>query len=111
MRKLTLILTAFVLVLGLTQCKKNNNVEEKNLVKMTLTASANADKTSISSHGTLKWEAGDILNVVVDGVVRGTLSASSASLHSTFTGEVNMEGLTEGNEYTFYFYYIGGQGL
>lgn len=110
MKKLTVILMALVLVLGLAQCKKNN-VEEKNLVNMTLTASANTEKVSISSHGTLKWEAGDTLNVVVNGVVRGTLCASSASLTSTFTGQVNMEGLTEGTEYTFYFYYIGGHGL
>lgn len=111
MKKLTIIISALVLVLGLAQCKKNN-VEEKNLVKMTLTATTTPDKTAISNNGNLKWETNDIVNVVVDGVVRGTLSNTTASATvGIFSGELNMEGLTEGQDYEFFFYYIGGQAL
>ncbi len=96
------------LLLILTQCKKKETVtpvDGGKYVHMTLTT--DGAKTSFGANGTISWVTGDKVNVVVDGAARGCLTASTEGVKVTFSGDLDMTGVAEGN-YDFYFYYVGG---
>ena len=109
MKKLTIIITALVLTLGMAQCKKSETSAKKS-VFVTLEANIGNDaKTDITlPDGLVNWSAGDKLYVV--GANQGYLgeltTSEGGSANAFFEGE--LLAITEGQE--VHFYYFGKNG-
>lgn len=116
MKKLTSIITALLLVIGMAQCKKNINPvtpeggEGKNV---TLNVSiGNGSKTEIDKSGKTKWSVGDKLYVFgeVDGYL-GFVTTSEdftePAQTATFNGTITPISATQ----NLHFYYLGTQEL
>ena len=106
MRKTTLLVTALALVLGLTQCKKeqtNNTQSEGNGVMITLNVDggdSNDSRVEVNPpHVT--FENGDQIVVASNGAVVGTLTHDG----TYFRGEIT--DATEGQR--LYFYFLGNK--
>lgn len=110
MKKLTLIVSAIALLIGFSQCKKdeikpNNNGER---IQITLNANygGNGSKTTFDpEHGSFAWASGTTEYINVGGSTSGYLGQlqNDGEGSSTFTGEIS---IPDGNE-TLYFFYLG----
>ena len=109
MKKLTIIITALVLALGMAQCKKSETSAKKS-VFVTLEANIGNDaKTDITlPDGLVKWSAGDKLYVV--GANQGYLGTLTTSENGNKTAffEGELLAITEGQD--VHFYYFGKNG-
>lgn len=109
MKKLTIIITALVLALGMAQCKKSETSAKKS-VFVTLEANIGNDaKTDITlPDGLVNWSAGDKLYVV--GANQGYLGTLTTSENGNKTAffEGELLAITEGQD--VHFYYFGKNG-
>ena len=109
MKRLTLIITALVLVMGMAQCKKNDNTaasDEGKGVFVSLTAGLDdGAKTEILPSGLVNWSIGDKLYVVgaTDGYLGSLTTEADGSPTATFEGYINDITATQ----DIHFYYVG----
>jgi len=97
MKRLTAIISALALMLGMAQCKKN--VEQITAggetpsegVYVTLTAGLNGAKTEIGTTGIVKWKANDKLYVVgeTQGLLGSITTSTGGAATATFSGVIN----------------------
>lgn len=102
MKKIGVIALAFALVLGMSQCKKENTTasnDEGTKVPITLNVSGNSgSKVAVDgTTGVVTFEDGDVLYVSSSGVYVGTMTYNG----TVFSGEINEP--TEGQKLQFYF--------
>ena len=102
MKKLGIIAMAFALVLGMSQCKKENTTasnDEGMKVSITLNVNGgNVSRVAVTPEtGVVTFENGDVIHVVSNGVYVGTMTYDG----SVFSGEINEP--TEGQKLQFYF--------
>ena len=101
MKKLGLFALAFALVLGMSQCKKENNTasnDEGVKVPITLNVNGNSSRVAVEgSTGVVTFENGDVIHVVSDGTYVGTLTYNGTQ----FSGEITEP--TVGQKLQFYF--------
>ena len=102
MKKLGMFALAFALMLGLTQCKKENTTTSSDDgVKVPITLNVNGGNGSRvaveGGTGVVTFESGDVLYVASNGTYVGTLTYNGEN----FTGEVNEP--AEGEKLHFYF--------
>lgn len=109
MKKLSFIVMACLLVLGLTQCKKNestnNNNTDDNRVSITLTLDNGGQRVHPEEENGLAnvvYDNGDVVYVGSDGKYVGYLTYNG----TLFTGSIN-DAATEGEPLQFIF--MGGQ--
>lgn len=109
MRRLSTILMAAVLVLGLTQCKKEtpaNSENEGGKVSITLDVENGGNKHTVNPHdgsgtqATVNYDDGDVIYVGDGNHYIGRLTRTSKH----FSGEINAP--EDGT--TIYFYFVGG---
>lgn len=97
---------AFLLM---TQCKKQESLvtPELNTVKMTVTAGPG--RTDIGTTGGITWKSGDKLYVGYEDKCVGSLVLSNGAGFSqgTFSGNLTMGDVTEGQSCDFKFFYLG----
>lgn len=107
MKKISFILMAFALVLGLTQCKKNlDTVSSVADGKVYITYSTADSKTNITEAGVVTWTAGDVCHVYASttGYLGSlTLSSGEGTGEGTFTGSLS----AWTDDETLRFYYLG----
>lgn len=100
MRRLSIIITALVLVLGLTQCKKSNDTAPTTEgAKITLVIEDGAKADVNPSSGQVTFKNGDVIYVGSGGNYVGTLTRTSGVFSGNITDPV--EGLP------LYFYFLG----
>ena len=110
MKKLSFIVMACLMVLGLAQCKKNeptnnNNADDGNRVSITLTLDNGGQRVHPEEENGLAnvvYDNGDVVYVGSDGKYMGCLTYNG----SVFTGSIN-SAATEGQPLQFVF--MGGQ--
>lgn len=108
MKKVLLFITMAASLL-FTQCKKEDSVPSAGRpVEMTITVGSGS-KTDIASTGGITWSTGDKLYVGDGSKYIGylTLAGGVGTPTGTFTGSVELTDADEGEELTFYFYYLG----
>ncbi|MBR7023690.1 MAG: hypothetical protein IKI09_09530 [Bacteroidales bacterium] len=107
MRKSAIFAAAFVLTLGLAQCKKeqtNAQISEGETVHITLNVNNNGSRADVNtSTGQITFNDNDKLYVGYDNAYVGTLAYSAST--SKFSGEIN---LTQSGDQPLHFYYLGG---
>ena len=107
---------AFALLLGLTQCKKNDiaPTSDGDTVFMTLDASCGGGRTVfVPSMPGIRWEAGATEYISVGSSVNGYLGelsckckeSTSATNRLSFSGQINPPAGTQGEK--LYFFYLG----
>ena len=114
MKKLAIFAAAFVLTLGLAQCKKeqpNAQITEGETVHITVNVGAStgsatngsrADIADPSNSGHYTFNQGDILYVGYDGAkVNGELTYNNGQ----FSGDITLE---QNGDQPLHFYYLGG---
>lgn len=119
MKKTILILSAFVLALGLTQCKKEEvpattNDNTDNGVRITLNVGNNS-RANVNPNGNPNWatvsfETGDYIYVGYNNAYVGYLECTSATAetgYGYFEGTVNIETVVSGEK--LHFYMLGGK--
>lgn len=100
MRRLSIIITALVLVLGLTQCKKSNDTDPTTEgAKITLVVEDGAKADVNPGNGAVTFKNGDVIYVGSGGKYVGTLTRTS----DVFSG--NLSNPVEGQP--LYFYFLG----
>lgn len=99
MKRISMILMAFVLVLTMTQCKKNEETDQDKTVTITLDVKYNnGSKVDVNTiTGTVNFETGDKVYVGSGGKYVGTLTHNGTN----FTG--NITNPTEGQPLQFFF--------
>ena len=102
MKKLGIIAMAFALVLGMSQCKKentNSSIDDGVKVPITLNVSGNSSSRVAveGSTGVVTFEDGDVIHVSSNGVYVGTMTYNG----TVFSGEITEP--TEGQKLHFYF--------
>lgn len=102
MKKLGIIAMAFAMLLGMSQCKKENTSasnDEAVKVPITLNVSGNScSRVAVAPEtGVVTFENGDVIHVVSDGVYVGTMTYNG----TVFSGEITEP--TEGQKLQFYF--------
>ena len=107
MKKSAIFAAAFVLTLGLAQCKKEQpnaqNIEGET-VHITLNVNNNGSRADVNtSTGHITFNDNDKLYVGYDNAYVGTLAYSAST--SKFSGEIY---LTQSGEQPLHFYYLGG---
>lgn len=108
MKKLAIFAAAFVLALGLAQCKKEQPATpqntEGNIVHLTVNV-GDGSRASIdpSSSGEYNFNDGDLLYVGYDNACCGALTYSSST--QKFTGSLTID---QNGEQLLHFYYLGG---
>lgn len=106
MKRILIVLMALVFAFGFSQCKKAETTETGSGIKMVVMLD-NGAKTSFTDAGAISWGSNEIVYVFVNGVCRGSLT-NGAGGGNSFSGNLTYnEGLTMGNAYDFYFYYLG----
>ena len=104
MKKLGLILMSVALVLGMAQCKKNNDVITSGVTgdgtrTITLKVNDNGSKISVNPNtGAVGFTKGDVIYAAYNGKYAGTLTHNG----SDFTGSISTSG-DSGKKLTFYF--------
>ena len=115
MKKLAVFVAAFVLTLGLAQCKKEQPVTpqntEGNLVHLTVNVGAstgsatNGSRANVDpSTGAFSFSDDDKLYVGYNGACVGTLEYNAST--NKFSGNLN---LTQNGDQPLHFYYLGGK--
>lgn len=102
MKKLGIIAMAFAMLLGMSQCKKENTSasnDEVVKVPITLNVSGNSgSRVAVTPEtGVVTFENGDVIHVVSNGVYVGTMTYNG----TVFSGEITEP--TEGQKLQFYF--------
>ena len=95
MKKTTLFVTALALVLGLTQCKKeqtSNTQSEGNVVRITLNVSGNGSRVNVTPPD-VAFEQNDKIVVASNGAVVGTLEHNGTVFEGEITGATENEHL------------------
>ena len=103
MKRLGLILMGVALVLGMAQCKKNNEVITSGVADgtrtITLKVSDNGSRISVNPNtGAVGFTKGDVIYAAYNGKYAGTLTHDGTD----FTGEVTTSAAS-GAKLTFYF--------
>ena len=106
MKKLAIFAAAFVLTLGLAQCKKeqpNAQITEGETVHITVNVNNNGSRADIQdpSSGQYDFKDGDKLYVGYNGACVGTLDYSA----SIFSGDIT---ISQSGSQRLHFYYLGG---
>ncbi|MBQ6770603.1 MAG: hypothetical protein IJP44_06435 [Bacteroidales bacterium] len=109
MKKLAIFVAAFVLTLGLAQCKKeqpNAQTPEGEKVHISVKVGNNGSRADVDpSTGHITFKDGDILYVGYNGAkVGGELTYSTSA--SSFSGDLTIA--QDGDDKPLYFYYMGG---
>lgn len=100
MRRLSIIITALVLVLGLTQCKKSNDTDPTTEgAKITLVVENGAKADVNPNSGQVTFKNGDVIYVGSGGNYVGTLTRTSGVFSGNITDPVEGQPL--------YFYFLG----
>lgn len=113
MKKLTLIVSALALVMGFSQCKKDNLTPNDNRIQITLNANygGNGSKTTFDpANGTFEWLQGYGAEVVEYINVGGSQSGYLGQLNNNDnkgTGTFNGSITTPQDGETLYFFYLG----
>lgn len=109
MKKLTLIVSAIALLIGFSQCKKDNDTPNDNNSRIQITLNANyggnGSKTTFDpANGSFAWSTSEVEYINVGGSAGylGKLSNDGAG-SNTFTGTIT--GAVDGE--TLYFFYLG----
>jgi hypothetical protein len=102
MKRLNTILTAFILVLAMTQCKKDNDQETPSTggdpVTITLEVNGNGTKAEVNpANGKVTFENGDQIHVASGGKYVGTLTHNG----TLFSGAIS--NAIEGSPLQFYY--------
>ncbi len=108
MKKLAIFAAAFVLTLGLAQCKKeqpNAQITEGETVHITVNVNNNGSRADIQnpSTGHYDFKDGDKLYVGYNGVCAGALNYSASA--SIFSGDIT---ISQSGSQRLHFYYLGG---
>ena len=107
MKKLAVYVAAFVLALGLAQCKKEQPVTpqntEGNLVHLTVKVGNGSRADVDPSTGAFSFRNGDILYVGYDSICAGVLQYSTST--NKFSGDLS---LSQDGDQPLHFYYLGG---
>ena len=110
MKKLTILVAALVLALGLAQCKKEQPATpqntEGNLVHITVNVGNGSRADVDPSTGAFSFRNGDKLYVGYDSACVGTLEYNAST--NKFSG--NLNNLTQNGDQPLHFYYLGGYG-
>ena len=106
MKKSAIFAAAFVLTLGLAQCKKeqpNAQITEGETVHITVNVNNNGSRADIQdpSSGQYDFKDGDKLYVGYNGACVGTLDYSA----SIFSGDIT---ISQSGSQRLHFYYLGG---
>lgn len=122
MKKTSIILAAFVLALGLTQCKKEQaptTATEENGIRITLDLGSNSraqvDPNNPQTNGEVSWapvsfETNDTIYVGYKGSFVGKLGFNSNKFNGTLDGN-KIESLGVDGESHLHFYLLGGKGF
>ena len=108
MKKLSIMIMALALVLGMAQCKKQTEQQSNEpagaTMDVTVRVQGNTEKTGITSAGVVTWKQGDKLYVVGESQgLLGYVSAKADGDPATFSGSITA--LTSAQ--TLRFYYVG----
>ena len=114
MKKIAIFVAAFVLTLGLAQCKKEQPATpqdtEGNLVHLTVNVGASTGSATNGSRadvdpstGVFSFSNGDILYVGYDSACAGTLEYNAST--NKFSGDLS---LSQNGDQPLHFYYLGG---
>lgn len=109
MKKLAIIAAAFMLTLGLAQCKKEQTTAETpegETVRITVNVGNNGSRANVDpSNGKITFKDGEKLYVGYNGAkLSGELTYSSST--NSFSGELTI--VQDGDDKPLYFYYLGG---
>ena len=108
MKKLAVFASAFLLILGLVQCKKEqpaNQVTEGDPVFITVKVGNNGSKAGVDpSNGKITFNNGDKLYVGYNSACLGYLTYSNSN--GSFSGNLN---ITQSGAQPLHFYYMGGK--
>ena len=115
MKKLTILVAALVLALGLAQCKKEQPATpqntEGNLVHLTVNVGASTGSATNGSRadvdpstGAFSFRNGDKLYVGYDNACVGTLEYNAST--EKFSGDLS---LSQNDDQPLHFYYLGGK--
>lgn len=108
MKKLTLIVAALALMMGFSQCKKDNLTPNDNRIQITLNANYCGAKTTFDPvGGTFAWNTSATEYINVGGSSSGYLGQldnSAAKGTGTFTGTLDKNPIDNEN---LYFFYLG----
>ena len=105
MKKLSYILMALVLVLGLAQCKKEQPKPQGEKVYITLKVDDGAKHTVDPENGTVTYADGDVIYVGNGSNFIGYLTRTSG----VFGGTIDVTGMVISTSH-LYFYFVGGAG-
>ena len=111
MRKLSTILLAVALVLGLAQCKKEQTTTPQSegvMITLKVGDNNNGSRANVNPTGAdqVTFEDGDQILVAYDGHYVGTLEKSTVGSVSQFSGTIN---ITQNGEKPLYFYFLGNK--
>ncbi|MBR4391356.1 MAG: hypothetical protein IKT08_04545 [Bacteroidales bacterium] len=127
MKKLNVIIMVFALVMGFTQCKKNNPAEEVNepvlegeTYNVTLTLGSSNSRSGVDPNDSqdiapVTFEVGDVIYVAYNGAHCGSLECRSLSSTDTdqngdelgvFEGTITT---TQDGDKPLYFYFLGNK--
>ena len=108
--KKTLLFITMACTLLFAQCKKEKDSVSaaSRTVGMTITVGPGG-KTDITGTGGIKWSESDIIYVGDGSKYIGylTLMGGEGTPTGTFTGSVELTDISEGDNQTFHFYYLG----
>ena len=116
MRRMTYFVMALALVLGFTQCKKEQPVEQNEGVRITLTVDGvnngskvivdpnYANPTTLQTYASVTFENGDVIYVGNNGAYVGYLTYDGTN----FSGSIDDSNLSE-DDY-LHFYFMGNKG-
>ena len=105
MKKITLVLVAIMLVFGMTQCKKeqpvNNNTDEGEKVYISMKVADDGGKHIVyPGTGAVVYNDGDVIYVGNNGHYVGTLTYANGTFNGTITSPSTSDYL--------HFYFVGG---
>ena len=120
MKKMTFFVMALAMMLGFTQCKKEQQnpttiTTEGELVPITLSVNGgNGSKALVDPYGhtdpdyaTVTFEEGDMIYVGYNNAYVGTLTYESNT--ETFSGSLNIDEILD--DQPLHFYFLGGYGF
>ena len=115
MKRMTYFVMALALVLGFTQCKKEQPTPQTQGVRITLNVNGGNSNSRVIvdpngnngqyNYATVNFESGDVIYVGYNNAYVGTLTYSNG----TFSGTVNISEIV-GDEH-LHFYFLGGVGF
>ena len=114
MRRMTYLVMALALVLGFTQCKKEQPTPQSQGVRITLNVNGGNSNSRVDvdptghtnpDYATVSFETGDVIYVGYNNQYVGTLTYGDGM----FDGTVNISETVEGEH--LHFYFLGGVGF